>query len=64
MVATTSEQGLVAADNHTHAVVRSLRGINALCGIGEITTITPGRFDTEDPLACVKCSAGLSPATE
>ncbi|MDQ1704640.1 MAG: hypothetical protein QOF18_1006 [Frankiaceae bacterium] len=61
MVSTTSEQGLVAADNCTHAVSRSLRGVNALCGLGAITTITPGRYDTEDPLACVECSRALEP---
>jgi hypothetical protein len=60
MVATTSEQGLVAADNCTHAVARSLRGgVNALCGLGPITMVTPGRFDPDDPLACVDCSKHL-----
>ena len=61
MVSTTSEQGLVAADNHTHAVTRSLRGVDALCGIGAITVITPGRFDTDDPLACTECCRRLTP---
>jgi hypothetical protein len=55
-MATTSEQGLVAADNCTHVVARSLRGVAALCGLGAITMITPGRFDPDDPLACADCS--------
>jgi hypothetical protein len=62
MVVTTSEQGLVAADNCTHAVARNLRGVIALCGIGAITTITPGRFDTDDPLACPDCGRLMTPA--
>jgi hypothetical protein len=64
MVASTSEQGLVAADNCTHAVSRSLRGVNALCGIGAITTITPGRYDPDDALACVECSRLLEPGPD
>ena len=64
MVSTTAEQGLVSADNHTHAVQRSLRGVNALCGIGAITMLTPGRFDTDDPLACTECSRRLTPVVD
>ena len=59
MAGTTAEQGLVAADNHTHVVARSLRGVTALCGIGAITMVTPGRFDPDDPLACADCSSKL-----
>jgi hypothetical protein len=64
MVPTTSEQGLVSADNNTHAVQRSLRGVNALCGVGAITLLTPGRFDTDDPLACAECARRLTPADD
>jgi hypothetical protein len=64
MVTTSSEQGLVAADNCTHVVVRSLRGVSALCGIGAITMITPGRFDPEDPLACADCCKRLQPPAD
>ena len=55
------EMGTIHAGTEVHAMKRTLRGPQAICGAGPIATVIAGRFIPSGDLACVRCGVLTQP---
>jgi hypothetical protein len=58
---TQFEIGLVPDDDRLHAAKKRIDATVALCGAGRIVQSVPGRFDSDDPSACLGCVSAVDP---
>jgi hypothetical protein len=59
LTAVPFERG-VGHDGLIHATRKTLNGMSAICGAGQIGTHLTGRFDPSEPSACQDCVSAVN----